>query len=88
MILDEYSMVKSEQMYQIHRRLQETKQSKEPFGGIAVILFGDLKQLKPVLGSWIFDAPSDSQDALSHSVKPLWDHFQPMFLRKNHRQGN
>ena len=54
-IIDEISMVKADLLYQLNIRLQEIKQYEHIFGGISVLLFGDLMQLKPVLARWIFD---------------------------------
>ena len=39
-IIDEFSMMKASQLYQIHERLCEVKQNNLPFGGICLILFG------------------------------------------------
>ena len=55
LIIDEFSMVGSDMLYMIHRRLQEIMQSQELFGGVSVLLFGDMMQLRPVNASWIFD---------------------------------
>ena len=63
------------------------KQSEDLFGGVAVLLFGDLMQLQPVRANWIFEAPRDPKFARSHAIQPLWDLFEPYELRKNHRQG-
>jgi hypothetical protein len=56
-IIDEISMVKADLLYQLNLRLQEIKQNDKIFGGISVLLFGDLMQLKPVLAKWIFEKP-------------------------------
>ena len=45
LIIDEISMVKADMLYQINLRLMELKQNDMIFGGVAVILFGDLLQL-------------------------------------------
>ena len=58
-IIDEMSMIKSDQLYQIDARLQEYKSNPNFFGGVAVLLVGDLMQLQPVMGKWIFDRPRD-----------------------------
>ena len=85
LIVDEVSMVKSDQLYQIHMRLQEIKQSHDLFGGVAVLLLGDLMQLKPIKGAWIFDDPKgDAKN--SHEFLSLWEQFEPHTLEKNHRQ--
>ena len=42
-IIDEISMVKSDMLYQLDLRLQEiTEKAGVPFGGLAVITFGDM----------------------------------------------
>lgn len=38
----------------IHLRLQEFKNNNELFGGINVLLFGDIMQLPLIKGSWCF----------------------------------
>ncbi|XP_062600656.1 uncharacterized protein LOC134262299 [Saccostrea cucullata] len=54
-IIDEVSMVGNSQLNRVHERLKQIKGSKEYFGGINVILIGDLFQLKPVMDGWVFD---------------------------------
>lgn len=87
LIIDEVSMVRSDQLYQIHMRLQEIKQSTELFGGVAVVLFGDLMQLKPIKGAWIFHKPN-GEAKNSHECQSLWEEFEPYTLERNHRQKN
>ena len=86
-IIDEMSMVKSDIIYQLHLRLQEIKRSKQDFGGVSVLLVGDLLQLRPVMAEWIFDPPEDANFRVSHAIRPLWDLFTPFELTHNHRQG-
>ena len=87
-IVDEMSMLKSDALYQIHLRLQEITQSQNSFGGVAVLLSGDLMQIPPVAARWIFQEPAEEVYQLSHAIDPLWEQFQPIELRHNHRQGN
>ena len=87
LIIDEVSMVRSDQLYQIHMRLQEIKQSSDLFGGVAVVLFGDLMQLKPIKGAWIFNTPNGEAKS-SHECQSLWEEFEPHTLERNHRQKN
>ena len=87
-IIDEMSMVKADMLYQIFLRLQEIKGNKMPFGGIALILCGDLMQLRPVLANCIFEPPKDEGFQISHDMFSLWDLFDSVELTKNHRQGN
>ena len=89
LIIDEYSMVKSDMLYQLDLRLKEIKQEPNlPFGGVSVCLFGDLLQLKPVLGSYPFESPKNEQFKITHLLDPLWDIFDVIDLKINHRQGN
>merc|ERR1711884_226429 len=70
-IIDEMSMVKSDLLYQLDLRLKEIKQSQSMFGGVSVILLGDLMQLRPVMANWIFDGPKNKKFRLSHAIQPL-----------------
>lgn len=54
LLLDEISLIGNKFFNFINLRLQDIKCCKETFGGIHVILFGDLFQLPPVKDSWIF----------------------------------
>ena len=45
-IIDEFSMLKADALYQIDLRLREVKQVNQSFGGCAVLLFGDPLQLR------------------------------------------
>ena len=47
-IVDEFSMVSSDNLYNLHKRLQEIFMSQESFGGRSVLLVGDIMQLGPV----------------------------------------
>lgn len=48
-IIDEISMVRPDVMDFVDKRLQLVKQSDKPFGGLQIIMFGDLFQLPPVI---------------------------------------
>ena len=88
LIIDEYSMVKSDMLYQLNLRLQELKQQSDmPFGNVAVFLVGDLLQLSPVKGRYLFQSPINEAFEIYHSIAPLWKSFKPIVLRENHRQG-
>ena len=52
--IDEISMVGTRLFNFIHKRLQEVFLSPKPFGGLSLILCGDLFQLKPVCDAMIF----------------------------------
>ena len=57
LIIDEVSLVDSDMLYKIDLRLKEVKQNEKLFGGVALFCFGDLLQIKPVKGRYIFQAP-------------------------------
>lgn len=48
-IIDEISMVRPDTMDFIDRTLRMYRSSEEPFGGVQIIMFGDLFQLPPVV---------------------------------------
>lgn len=51
LIIDEVSMVTPNIVDVIDKLLRQARKSKEPFGGVSVVLVGDLLQLPPVLAS-------------------------------------
>ena len=88
LIIDELSMMKADMLYQLDLRLKELKQNTEvAFGGISVLLFGDVLQLKPVMAPFIFQQPKCADYQLPHTIDPLWQKFQVILLTENHRQG-
>ena len=86
-IIDEISMVKVEMLYQLDVRLQEITLKDSPFGGISIFAFGDLMQLRPVQGRYIFDTPVSKDYEVIHECNPRWPMFSCILLEKNHRQG-
>ena len=88
-IIDEISMIPAETLNFINKRLGQLQRKErednsdgnegKPFGGLSVLLFGDLLQLKPVNGHWIFDQYSVAEPY-------LWKKFQFHELRLNVRQ--
>ncbi|CAG7727909.1 unnamed protein product, partial [Allacma fusca] len=82
-IIDEFSMMSYEVFRTIHLRLQEVFKNTELFGGISVMLVGDLLQLRPVKGNWIFCKPPKY-----HLEDHLWREFEYHELCVNHRQKN
>lgn len=63
-IIDEISMVRADVMDFINAQLQKVRKDSRPFGGVQVVMFGDLYQLPPVV------KPEDKR-VLSH----LYDDF-------------
>lgn len=49
LIIDEISMVRPDVLDYVDKRLRQVRGSEEPFGGIQIIMFGDLYQLPPVV---------------------------------------
>ena len=60
--------------------------NKLPLGGEAIALFGNIIQLPPVLGKYIFEAPASNLMKYGHLFDSLWDTFTPVMLTHNHRQ--
>ena len=75
-VIDEVSMVGSDMLNYIYLRLQEIKGNREPFGGVHVLLVGDLYQLRPVGDSWIFANSSGDYSPLAEN---LWQASFNMF---------
>ena len=87
-IIDEISMVKVDMLYQLDLRLQEIKEKiGTPFGGVSILAFGDMMQLKPCLGRYIFEEPQNEDFKTTHRLAPRWQMFSSVLLEKNHRQG-
>ena len=87
LIVDEISMVRSDQLYQIDLRLRElTMQPNKLFGGVAVFVFGDIMQLRPVQGRYIWAKPQNPDFHQAFSVKSHWEQFEVVSLVENHRQ--
>lgn len=81
LFIDEISMVPYEMLCMIDCRLKQLKNSEEMFGGLNVLLFGDLMQLPPVRGNQVFDQPARMVPA-TH----LWRLFSLIELKENMRQ--
>ena len=88
LIIDEYSLVKVEILYQIDQRLKEIMLCEERFGGVSVILLGNTLQLKPVRARNIFHEPTSDQWKFGHQLESLWETFLPVKLTSNHRQAD
>ena len=83
LIVDEISMVGFTMFQQVDARLQQIMKSKQPFGGISVVVLGDFNQLKPVGDKYIFQF-NNSYNALVDS--PLWSLFELFELTEIMRQ--
>ncbi|GFU61522.1 ATP-dependent DNA helicase PIF1 [Nephila pilipes] len=82
LFIDEISRVPYKMLYNIDTRLRQLKNNlDEPFGGINVIVFGDLMQLPPVRGLQVFQKPNSQLLSLH-----LWRLFGLNELTQNMRQ--
>lgn len=87
LIIDEISMVSAKLWSCVSQRLQQIKACKEPFGGISVLAVGDLNQLPPVQGKYVFMEDSDNAyDSLN--IDSLWSGFKLFELTEQMRQKN
>ena len=68
LIIDEISLVDADMFYKIDLRLREITNNEATMGNIAVIILGDLMQMSPVTGRYIFLTPRDKQFKLSHEL--------------------
>ena len=85
LIVDEVSMVGNGMLNILYHRLQEIKCNyHQPFGGVHIILVGDLFQLRPVGDSWIFE---DFKEGYASLATNLWKtHFLMFELTEIMRQ--
>ena len=72
-IIDEVSMVGSKMLHSMNRILQDIFDNTEPFGGISIVVFGDMNQLQPVKDSWVFEKPNTIAGGLLGPY--LWSNF-------------
>ena len=87
LIIDEISLVDADMFYKIDLRLREIMQRQAPFGNVAVIVLGDVMQMCPISGRYIFLPPRNTQFHLTYELDPLWEKFDVITLEMNHRQG-
>merc|ERR1711894_338779 len=90
LIIDEISMVEADMLFKIHFRLaKEVFQNPHiPFGGVAVVLLGDIMQLPPIragAGNFVFTMPKNRE--IREKGINLWENFNVILLKTNHRQG-
>ena len=88
-IIDEMSLVSSDLLYKLNAKLKEifSERKNTPFGGIGIMLVGDLLQIPPVTGSYIFSRPYNTNHRVAYDIHNLWQLFKPWILKHNHRQG-
>lgn len=93
-IIDEISMVRADMLDAIDKSLKLNRASKRPFGGVRMILSGDLHQLPPVVsrdeepilqerygGSYFFNAPAFQEAEFTLlALKHIFRQADPRFL--------
>ena len=64
------SLVSADQLYKIDAKLREIFHLNKhiPFGGIAMVLVGDLLQIPPVKGVYIFQRPKFEKSCVAHDL--------------------
>lgn len=94
LIIDEISMVRADMLDAIDKSLKLNRGSKRPFGGVRMILSGDLHQLPPVVGNdeapimderyggaYFFNAPAFREAEFSLlALKHVFRQAEPRFL--------
>ncbi|GBN70075.1 hypothetical protein AVEN_184165-1, partial [Araneus ventricosus] len=86
LIIDEISMVGSTLFSRVDSRLRQIKGVNKPFGGISVLVVGDLNQLPPVMDSPIFKMGKCSEFCELIEENPLWELFVFYELKEIMRQ--
>ena len=87
-IIDEVSMVGSNMLLEIHKRLQQIKGVSDDvtFGGVSILAVGDLYQLPPVAQTPLFSTVGDCYAQLYRSGSLWVDEFQMLELDEIMRQ--
>lgn len=85
LIVDEVSMVSASLLSLMDWILRYTRNCEEPFGGIRVLLFGDLKQLQPVPDDDIAD-DQEPDIGFYHAYVVKEADFKFYNLNRNYRQ--
>ena len=57
------------------------------FGNVSLFCFGDVCQLKPVMGKYIWSTPRSEEYLQAFTVDSHWEKFTVVSLVENHRQN-
>lgn len=90
-IIDEVSMVRADVMDHISEKIRLIRDSKEPFGGVQLLLIGDLYQLPPVVtkeDDAILKAYYGQNYFFFNSIAIRQVGFETVCLNKVYRQNN
>lgn len=80
-IIDEISMLSYESLRMIHLRLTQLKNNNKIFGGVNIVLMGDLLQLNPINGNCIYN-----KNKIFTLETDYWKLFKMYHLNINQRQ--
>ncbi|XP_011860233.1 PREDICTED: ATP-dependent DNA helicase pfh1-like, partial [Vollenhovia emeryi] len=87
LIIDEISMVGSTMFSRVDTRLRQIMGRNLSFGGVSVLMVGDLYQLPPVMDTHIYLSPKSSTLTISYFAENvLWSEFQYFELTEIMRQ--
>ena len=86
-VIDEISLVNSNIMGHIDSRLRTVMGCLHtPFGGLSLLVVGDLFQLPPVGGKWIFQSPSTGVGGLAEGTWGLFTMYELKdIMRQKHK---
>lgn len=84
LVIDEISMLNNKQLYMMDSRLRQARDSDKEFGGVNILLMGDLLQLPPVNAPFIFEEFKKPKKWFLSGLD-LWKKFEYMELSKNCR---
>ena len=87
LIIDEISMVGARLLSRVDTRLRQIMGINKIFGGVSVLLVGDLKQLPPVMDKYVFENSSTSKTTVLVE-SPLWEIFVDYELTEIMRQND
>lgn len=87
-ILDEAGMLTSSTLWFIDKRLQKLKRNKKPFGGLQMVLVGDILQLPPVVRAEDYKIYNDYYSGYHFFSNPSFSGFNTFNLTKVYRQNN
>lgn len=93
LIFDEISMVRADTFEMMNRICQMARKSRLPFGGMSVVVVGDLFQLPPVVSdNAVYEYLLKEYDGIyffdSHVIKDNIDSIKLFELSKSYRQKN
>lgn len=81
-IIDEISMISAELLDKISEYLQKIRKCDDPFGGIQMIFIGDVAQLSPVVGSFMFKSKEyQAANVQAHHLTKCFRQSDPVFLK-------